>query len=159
MKIKLLNLLVFGLILFVVNNSYSQSKSINQNLPEVKYGDNVEAPLTAIELKQLQEVYGDKLQEFVLNRPQRLKDIKHLLRNRIEIKTISNPSDQKKSVLLSQVPLFNYYVNDLKRDTNFNPQNFNPLKYLFNFYSTESHMYRVDNSNYFILIKSQHLQK
>jgi hypothetical protein len=50
----------------------------------------------------------------------------------------------------------NYYVSDLQRDANFNPQNFNPLKYLFNFYSRGTQMYRVDNTNYFIIIESQY---
>lgn len=158
MKIKLLSLFMFCLCFLNVNNSFSQSKATTQPLTLVKYGANVEAPLNNNELKQLQEVYGEKLEEYVLSKPQRLKDIKHLLRNRIEIKMISNPRDQKKSILLSEVPLFNYYVKDLKRDTSFNPQSFNPLKYLLNFYSRESHMYRVDNTNYFILVKSQHLQ-
>ena len=158
MKIKLPVLLVFGLCLFLAHSSYSQTKQIKQTLTTVNYGDNVDAPLTTTEMQQLQEVYGDKLNDYVLSKPQRLKDIKHLLRNRIEIKLISNPRDQKKSVLLSEVPLFNYYQQDLTRDVSFSPQNFNPLKYLFNFYSLETHMYRVDNTNYYIIIKSQHLQ-
>ena len=158
MKIKLPVLLVFGMCILLSHTSYSQTKQIKQTLTTVSYGENVDAPLTVKELKQLQEVYGDKLNDYVLSKPQRLKDIKHLLRNRIEIKMISNTRDQKKSLMLSEVPLFNYYQSDLKRDTSFNPQNFNPLKYLFNFYSLETHMYRVDNTNYYIIIKSQHLQ-
>jgi hypothetical protein len=158
MKIKLPFLLVFSLCLLVANTCYSQSKNIKQPLTIVKYGANVDAPLNSNELKQLQEVYGNKLEEHVLSKPQRLKDMKHLLRNRIEIKMISNPKYQKQSTLLSEVPLFDYYVKDLKRDESFSPNDFNPLKYLFNFYASESHMYRVDNTNYFIFIKSQHLQ-
>ena len=78
------------------------------------------------------------------------------INGKVEIKNIPNPSDQKACTLLSDVPLMDYYVNTLDRDTNFNPQNFNPLKYLFSFYSKGTHMYRVDNTSYFIIIKSQH---
>lgn len=158
MKIKLPFLLIFSLCLLVANTCYSQSKSIKQSHAIINYGANVDAPLNNKELKQLQEVYGNKLEAYVLSKPQRLKDIKHLLRNRIEVKLISNPRDQKQSGFLSEVPLFDYYVKDLKREKTFNPNDFNPLKYLFNFYASESYMYRVDNTNYFIFIKSQHLQ-
>jgi hypothetical protein len=122
----------------------------------VTYKDNVNAPLTSAELALINEVYGNTANANVLDKPQRLKDTKNILRNRVEIKNIPNPSDQKPCTLLSEVPLLDYYVSDLQRDTDFSPQNFNPLKYLFNYYSYGTHMYRVDNTNYFIIIKSQH---
>ncbi|GGH46525.1 hypothetical protein [Mangrovimonas yunxiaonensis] len=137
----------------VAQNQQRQNKV---PLKVVQYGDNVAAPLTFKEKQQLEEVYGDKLEAYVLNRPQRLKDIKHLLRNRVVYQEIPNPNDQKPCPLLSEVSLFNNYVPDLKRDLVFNQQTFNPLKYNFNFYARGSHMYRVDNTNYFIIIKSQH---
>lgn len=122
----------------------------------VSYDNNVNSPLTSSERAMITEVYGNKANANVYTIPQRLKDIKNILRNRVEIKVISNPNDQKECTLLSEVPLLNYYVDDLQRDSNFDPQSFNPLKYLFNFYSYGTHMYRVDNTDYFILIKSQH---
>ncbi|VAW36026.1 hypothetical protein MNBD_GAMMA01-1060, partial [hydrothermal vent metagenome] len=39
----------------------------------------------------------------------------------------------------------------------FNKNTFNPLKYTFDFYSRGGYMYKVDNTNYFIIIKSQYL--
>jgi hypothetical protein len=116
----------------------------------------VNAPLTSAELGLITEVYGVTANDNILDKPQRLKDIKNILRNRVEIKEIPKASDQKDCTLLSEVSLMDYYVVDLQRDTNFNPQNFNPLKYLFNYYSYGTHMYRVDDTNYFIIIKSQH---
>lgn len=136
----------------------AQNQQIQNKTPlkRVSYSSNVDAPLSAKEQMQLEEVYGDKLNEYVLSKPQRLKDIKHLLRNRIEYKRIPNPHDQKPCPLLSEIPLFNNYVPDLKSDPVFNPQTFNPLKYQFNFYARGTYMYRVDNTDYFIIIKSQH---
>lgn len=147
-------------LLFCVSNvtilAQNQQRQNTTPLKEVTYGSNVNAALSAKEKLQLEEVYGDKLNDYVLSKPQRLKDIKHILRNRIEYKRIPNPKDQKPCPLLSEIPLFNNYVPDLKRDQLFNPETFNPLKYQLNFYARGSYMYRVDNTDYFILIKSQH---
>lgn len=140
-------------VTILAQNQQIQSKT---PLKWVSYGSNVDAPLNAKERAQLEEVYGDKLNEYVLSKPQRLKDIKHLLRNRIAYKRIPNPHDQKPCPLLSEISLFKNYVLDLKRDPIFNPQTFNPLKYQFNFYARGTYMYRVDNTDYFIIIKSQH---
>jgi hypothetical protein len=122
----------------------------------VNYDSNVSAPLTSNELALIIEVYGDTANENVLDNPQRLTDIKNILRNRIEIKTISKSSDQKACPLLSEVPLMDYYVSNLQRDTVFNPQTFNPLKYLFQYHAYGSYLYRVDGTDYFIIVKSQH---
>ena len=50
---------------------------------------------------------------------------------------------------------FNAFVSNLKRDRNFDPLNFNPLKYNFEFHAPTIQRFRVDNSNYFIIIKPQ----
>ena len=142
--------------LLATPSMFSQSSHQNRKQKTVTYNQNVNNPLTSSELAQVNEVYGSTANKNVLSKPQRLKDIKNILRNRVEIVNIPNARDQKPCTLLSEVPLMDYYVDNLQRDTNFNPQNFNPLKYLFNFYSYGTHMYRVDNTNYFIIIKSQH---
>ncbi len=153
---KILFPLLFVGTLFASETTYSQTNRLQKNQKTVTYNANVDKPLTASEMAMINEVYGSTANKNILTKPQRLKDIKNILRNRVEIKEISNPSDQKKCTLLSEVPLMDYYVYDLERDTTFNPNTFNPLKYLFNFYAYGSHMYRVDNTNYFIIIKSQH---
>ncbi|WP_452218460.1 hypothetical protein [Lacinutrix undariae] len=158
MKIKFHRLMVLVICALSSNITFSQSNSLKQNIPLVKYDANVNAPLTILETNFIKEVYGEKANAYVFNRPQRVKDIKNLLRNRVVIMDVPNERDQKKAPLLSQVPLFDYYVKNLKRDMVFNAQTFNPLKYLFNVNGLEGKMYRVDNTNYFILIKSQHEQ-
>ncbi|MEH6538227.1 MAG: hypothetical protein V7719_17655 [Psychroserpens sp.] len=157
MNSKLLFPLMLFCALLATPTMFSQSSNQSRKQKTVNYNINVNNPLNSSELAQINQVYGSTANINVLSIPQRLKDIKNILRNRVEIKNIPNPSDQKACTLLSDVPLMDYYVNDLQRDTNFNPQNFNPLKYLFNFYSNGgTHMYRVDNTSYFIVIKSQH---
>jgi len=148
-------MLMCALMVFVCHNAVSQSKIQKQPLPLVHYNDNVNLPVTPSEMAKLKEVYGENLQKLVLDRPQRIKDIKNILRNRVEIKQFK-ANETKPCPLLSEVPLLDYYVSTLMRDTNFNPTTFNPLKYQFNFYGTGASMYKVDNTNYYIIIKSQH---
>lgn len=63
--------------------------------------------------------------------------------------------DKKTSYpLLSSVPLKNKYNPALSYDTgaNFNPANFNPLKYMFDMYNPSVLIYRVDNTDYIVKI-------
>ena len=152
-----LNILYVLVILFSFSTHHSEAQTKRkQALTLVKYKENVNTPLTVKETKMLEEVYGDKLNEYVLSKPQRLKDIKHLLRNRIVIKQIDGVTDNNKYQTLSQVGLFNRYNGSLTMDTNYDPITFNPLKYNLDYHRRGSIMYRIDNTNYFIIIKSQH---
>lgn len=61
--------------------------------------------------------------------------------------------------LLSQVYFINKYNADLTKDfgTQFNPNTFNPLKYALEYDAKVDMVYRVDNTDYIILIhKSTH---
>lgn len=144
-------------LLFLITSQdlLTQTPSYKYPLPIINYGVDINNPLTQKELNQIIEVYGECAEKEVLNRPQRLRDIKHLLRNRIEYKLIVQ-EDLKPLKMLSEIPLFNVYVSSLKRDTAFNPESFNPLKYNIDFFSTTGTMIKVDKTNYYIIIKSQH---
>lgn len=133
------------------NNSTAYTSKI------VTFADNVNAPLTVTELAQIKEAFGDYASQYVLDNPRRLRSIKNILRNRVVVKKVTNPNERKDCDNLSTVPLFDSFVSDIKRDDHFNPTTFNPLKYNFDFYSTSSYMYKVDNTNYYIMIKSQFL--
>jgi len=155
MKLGKLHLVVIVMCLLTIG-VYGQSVNLKQPLPLVNYPENVDLPLNSKELLQLKEVYGDELQSFVLNRPNFLKAIKDILRNRVEIIEYTNPRDQKDCMLLSEVPVLNAFVPELKRDQFFDKSNFNPLKYNFRFFSRGASIYHVDNTNYYIKIKAQH---
>lgn len=155
MRINQKLLMVLVLSIFVYNNALSQTPTKQQPLTIVVFDENVNESLTGQELAQIREVYGDKTEEYVLNHSQRVKDIKNILRNRVEI-VDAGSKDLSGLPKLSQVKLFNDYVPNLIRDFSFNPKNFNPLKYKFNFYSRNSEIYWVDNTTYYIEIKSQH---
>ena len=155
-----LQLQTFFVFVFCFTINYSVISQTNyarqQPLPVIDYDDNLNKPLTTVELSQIKEVYGDKTDEYVLNRPQRVKDIKNILRNRIQYKLAEPGTTIKECPLLSEVPLFNNYVTNLNRDVDFNPTTFNPLKYKFSFYTRGASIYKVDNTDYYIMINSQY---
>ena len=122
----------------------------------IKFNNNTKTPFSDDELNKLQEVYGTALSSEILNRPNRVLGIKEILRNRVTIKNISDPNQKKPCPLLSEVPLFDAFVSNLKRDQFFDPLTFNPLKYNFPFHRKGYQLYRVDKTDYFILIKPQH---
>ena len=141
--------------LFLPFGVLAQNDTKKTPLEQVHYNENINSPLTTKELSQLQEVYGDYLDEAILSRPQRLKDLKNILRNRVEIVKHEN-KDLSTFPKLSQVELFTVYNKSLYRDNVFSPESFNPLKYQFNFYAREGETYSVEGTDYIIIIKSQY---
>ncbi len=148
---KLLTILTLILIPLCVSGQQAKQKN---PLPLAKYNDNVKLPLTANERAQIIEVYGESADKFVFSNPHRLKSIKHILRNRVVIKIIMDEKNKKACPKLSEVAVFDDMESEI--DKTFNPNNFNPLKYNFNFYSRAAAIYQVDNTNYYIIIKSQY---
>lgn len=156
MKNNPLSIVSVLLCLLAFNLSNAQADVVEQTYESVKYHENVNTSLTDKELSQIEEVYGDMTQTLILDNPQRLKDIKHLLRNRIEIYTEDDLGKQKQTKYLSEVLLFNKYNKDLKRDAEFDLETFNPLKYSLAFFGKGTYIYRIDNTNYFIQVTSQY---
>ena len=148
-------LVLFCVILFSV--SYAQNPSYkNQGPQPISFKSNTKASLNNAELAKLKEVYGAALKTEILDRPTRILTIKEILRNRVVLREISDPIKQKPCPKLSEIPLFDAFVSTLKRDVVFNPKSFNPLKYDFKYHKPGFQLIRVDNTNYFIIIKPQH---
>ena len=148
-------LVLFCVILFSV--SYAQNPSYkNQGPQPISFKSNTKASLNNAELAKLKEVYGAALKTEILDRPARVLTIKEILRNRIIVREITDPNKQKPCPKLSEIPLFDAFVSTLKRDVVFNPKSFNPLKYDFKYHKPGFQLIRVDNTNYFIIIKPQH---
>ncbi|RNC83584.1 MAG: hypothetical protein ED556_13610 [Winogradskyella sp.] len=122
----------------------------------VKFDDNVNLPLSTLEKTFINEAYGDAAYKEIYSRPHRLKFIKQILRNRVQIVKLTQKHLSLNYPKLSEVPVFKSFNKTLKRDVVFNPNNFNPLKYTFSFYSKKSYTYQVDGTNYGIVIKSQY---
>lgn len=103
----------------------------------------------------INEVYGSSAQQLVFNDVNRLNFLTNLLEKRIKIQESKYESSDKFQKL-SSVPLLNRYNPKLERDLQFDPNNFNPLKYALNFYSAkETVVYRIDNTDYIIVIYPQ----
>ncbi len=101
------------------------------------------------------EVYGDQLENMVLRFESRLNSLTKLLNERIVIEVLPY-SEGEGFTKLSEVPLFNKYNKNLKRDEVFNPETFNALKYQMAFFTArEKVIYRVDNTSYIVKILSQ----
>ncbi|NRD24863.1 hypothetical protein HNV10_16535 [Winogradskyella litoriviva] len=150
---KLFAIMAFALLPLLVFGQKSQGQ---QPLPVIEFRDNVKLPLTALERAQIDEVYGEYAEKYIYSDPFRLLSVKNILRNRVVIELVSEDTKTKDCTLLSEVTMFNSFVKDVERDEVFNPENFNPLKYNFRFYSRSAALYHVDNTNYYILIKSQY---
>lgn len=149
-KISLVFFICLGLSLF--------GQSQNQALPLAKYGDNLSAPLSSKERAFIDEVYGDYANKLIYNNPQRLLLFKDILRNRVVIKR-HDAKDLSSLNLLSRVDMVkSKSINsNLQRDYSFDPDNFNPLKYEFGFFSKQRYTYyRVDNTQYLITILPQY---
>jgi hypothetical protein len=154
MKIRFI-LVLFSVTVFSV--SYAQKSSHKNRGPEpICFNSNTKASLNNAELAKLKEVYGADLKTEILNRPARVLTIKEILRNRVILREITDPNKQNPCPKLSEIPLFDAFVSTLNRDVVFNPSSFNPLKYDFRYHKPGFQLIRVDNTNYFIIIKPQH---
>lgn len=149
MKLKLI------ILTFFVANTFVAFSQVNSNI-SINYPKNVDAPLTKVEKQQIDEVYASQAVNLIYNNEDELKAFKHLLRNRIEIYEELDASKQKKCKLLSEIPLNKQYNSSLKRHKSFDLKTFNPLKYKLAFFGKGTYLYRIDNTNYFILVKSKH---
>ena len=65
---------------------------------------------------------------------------------------ISDDEKIEKYQKLSSIQLFNKYNESLKRDLEFNIETFNVLKYDLNFFSSHRKVYRIDNTDWLIII-------
>lgn len=90
----------------------------------------------------------------VVKGSQHHKNLIDLLQNRIEFtKLAKNSVSDKDYPNIDQAPLFNKYNNTITRDTAFDENTFNVLKYDLNFFSTFTKIYRITNTDWVIIIK------
>ena len=155
-KINFFIILCFSInLVFSQHNNFSNKSSSENNSYNwiVDYPDNIRLPFTNLEIQKLKYIYGDQLKKYVLDKPSRVKDIKHILRNRVVIQN-EDVKDISNYPLLSTVSIFDVFNNSIQFPL-FNKDNFNPLIYNFNFNSKTRLIYRVDNTDYLIVIKSK----
>ncbi len=123
----------FVLLFIIVGTNIAYSQYIN---PKVK------------------EMYCESIKRITLTDSLRINVFNDLIENRIKI--IESPfDDREKYIKLSSVSLLNKYNPALVRDEFFDINTFNPLKYNLNFFSSKTEVYRIDRTNYVIVIVPQ----
>jgi len=99
----------------------------------------------------IREVFSDQADALVYGKStQRLKLITDFF-NRITIK-FAPEYHGKKFKLLSSLDLLNKYNPNLKRESVFDPEHFNALKYQFDIASKDKQVYRADGTDYIIIV-------
>jgi hypothetical protein len=147
----MLNKINLVLFLLLITGSLFAQKSIGI----IEFPSEVSAPLTNAERLQLLEVFGDGFNKLVLENPTQLQNLKFLLRSRIKI--ISTDKDDLSEVpKLSDLELFDTYNKNLQRPKTFDPSNFNPLIYQFQWYSPTQQIYHINNTDLLLQIIPQH---
>lgn len=111
--------------------------------------------------QRIVEVYGTMADQLVSNDKDRLKMLNDLLQQRTSL--VQKPIDgTEKLPKISTIPLFNKYNPGLKRDATgaaFDPQQFNVLKYKIPFTAINTRLYRIDGTNYILVVKPQIIGK
>jgi hypothetical protein len=123
-------IVVLSILLFNISFSQDNLKS-NQDL----------------EQRFIEEVFGANINKD----SQHYKNLLMLLRERVLFSNVVLDQDEK-FPKLSQQPLFNKYNEEITRDTNFDHSSFNVLKYDLNFFSPHTKVYRIDNTDWLIII-------
>ncbi len=104
---------------------------------------------------KIQEVYGNQTQALVINDAERSAFLTNLIENRIKVIESPLVEGSDKYTKLSTVALFNKYNSSLTRDVTCDPNTFNALKYDLKFSSKNTEIYRIDNTDYLIIIQPQ----
>ena len=125
-------LLLFSLLLFFAL------------IPEMVVAQQITTPT----IQKITEVYGPS---FPNDNPGMYQKMEDLLNNRIRYTQVAQEPNEKYTKLSSR-GLLNKNNPSMTRDQTFNEGTFNPLKYDLNFYAKTTQIYRIDNSNYLIVI-------
>lgn len=105
----------------------------------------------------LKEVYAnDEGKAQVAPATRRYEYLKELYTTRIKYVKQTTAHDVSKGYKkLSGLALYDLYNENLERDKVFNPLTFNPFKYDFSLYSKTTEAYRVEGTDYLIVIYPQ----
>lgn len=102
--------------------------------------------------QKIDAVYGPT---FFSNKPQLLQQFLHLLDNRIAYKTQPRKQGEKYRKISEMPKMAKYASAPTQLQTQFAPDTFNPLRYKLSFFSNLTQFYRIDNTDYILIIKPQ----
>lgn len=101
----------------------------------------------------INEAYATQNVSIKESRPNVHKGLTELLTKRVYFMK-SNRVIEKAAFISSQ-PLFKKYNQNIQNYTVFNPSSFNPLRYNLPFWSVSATMYRLDGTDYYLIIEGQ----
>ena len=138
--------LLLLLIFFSYSVIFSQSEKHNSWI--IDLNENVNLPFTDKELGYIESAYDYE----VLKKIKKIKaleiNIKDILRNRVQV--LSKKYNINETITLLST------VKSIKKKLNFNPKDFNPLLYDFDF--DKNQIFRVDGTDYIINIIPKQLR-
>jgi len=138
MKLKYPLLLIFFSCSFI----FSQSSIHNSWITDLN--ENVNPKLTNQEIGFIKSAYGDATFKKIISIKALEKNIKDILRNRVQFLN-------KKFILGENIPKLSSISNG-STPIVFNQKRFNPLLYDIDFESSENQIYRVDGTDFIINI-------
>lgn len=129
-----------------------------QNYSQVTFNNDYTVNPDYMKLNQNQfedyifEVYQEEGLAYIkLNNAARYNYLKSFFQSRIFVTNIPKTKDEKYQNLMN-LPLLNQYNNQLKYDTDFNIDTFNPFKYDINFSLSYQSIYRIAESDYVLIV-------
>jgi len=140
----------FALLPLFFTFSFIFSQSDKHNPWIIELGESVTNPLTNQEIRFIKSALGEEAYYRIINFKALEKNIKDILRNRVQILTKRYYPSEKFPKLSS--------ITNSNSSQIFNKYNFNPLLYDFDFESFESQIYRVDGTDYIINIIPKRLK-
>ena len=140
----------FALLPLFFSFSFIFSQSDKHNPWIIELGENVTNPLTNQEIRFIKTALGEEAYYRIINIKALEKNIKDILRNRVQILT-------KRYFPYEKFPKLSSIKNSNPSQI-FSKYNFNPLLYDFDFESFESQIYRVDGTDYIINIIPKRLK-
>ena len=140
----------FALLPLFFSFSFIFSQSDKHNPWIIEFGESVTNPLTNQEIRFIKSALGEEAYYRIINIKPLEKNIKDILRNRVQILTKRYFPSEKFPKLSS--------ISNSNSSQIFNKYNFNPLFYDFDFESLESQVYRVDGTDYIINIIPKRLK-
>ena len=146
-------IIIFICLFFFNSFGFAQERERNPWISN--FPDNVNLPLNAFEIDKIESAYDDKaFLKKIYSSKALMKEFKDILRNRVKIEQ-ENIKDISSVPHLSSVKFFgNKKLLKRKFDSEF----FNPLLYDFDFSSKKKKIYRVDRTNYLIIINPKILK-
>ena len=129
-------------------STFTQNKKGNNWI--IDFNENVNKPFTVTESNNIIEAFGEESFTRIKKNTVLEKNIKDILRNRVKVLIKEFQANENIPKLSS--------ISEINFPTRFTKQEFNPLVYDFNFNDKKNQIFRVDKTDYIIIIKPRKLK-